>query len=156
MSAGQDGIDTPPSSDDQSDTICSESSTSSSSSSSTSTDMLRQSSLDIIEELSSTFQELQNELHLAGCVSRTKTRMELILISSRNGKDAIGNTDHLFCVQILPLVVHVLFRRTTFPPSFTATQCNHVSCLSSDLFLLCGVAETCKQRCSFTPHLGES
>ena len=72
--------------------------------------MLRQSSLDIIEELSSTFQELQHELHLAGCVSRTKTRMELILISSRNGKDAIGNTaDHLFCVQILPLVVHVLY-----------------------------------------------
>ena len=84
----------------------------------------RMSSQDLTSELEQIWTELQSELLLAGCASRTKTRMELILISSMHGKSSLEHHDAIFCEQLLPLVVHVLFQRTTFPSSFSATHCN--------------------------------
>ena len=115
-----DGLSTPPSSTDD-DNSYSDTNTNSNLSS---VAQLRISSEDITAELDSHYQELQNDLHIAGCVSRTKTRMELILVSSLGGKCSISQKDEMFCTTFLPLIVHIVFQRKTFPSSFTATNCN--------------------------------
>ena len=76
-------------------------------------------------EMDQIYQELLSDTHLAGCVSRISNRIQLLLVATFNGKNPIHNIqDELLCTQILPLVVHILFRRTTFPASFSATHCN--------------------------------
>ena len=87
--------------------------------------LLRSSSSEVlVGELDMVCDEIDDERLLAGCVNRTRNRMDVILLSTVGGASPPASAaDVAFCRQTLPVTVHKLFRRRIFPDSMPAARC---------------------------------